>query len=244
METSDKYGRTYHYPFSPGVKNDDRINYEWQSVCGRDIVITEKLDGENTCISQFGLYARSHSAPTNNPWAKHLIPLWERHKNQLGDLEIFGENLYAVHSIEYRKLDNHFYVFGVRDGGKTWLSWEEVKFWAGVLELPVVPVLFEGRVQTGREQEKLVRALASGRGSFDPYDAPDPTSSILSTEQTIMEGLVSRPSESFSVEDFSALVSKYVRKNHVSTDEHWTKNWRRARLVWENSSTTKTRHDR
>lgn len=223
METSDKYGRTYHYPFSPGVKNDDRINHEWQSACGRDIVMTEKLDGENTCISQFGLYARSHSAPTQNPWARHLLPLWERLRNQLGDLELFGENLYAVHSIEYMNLDSHFYLFGVRDAGKMWLSWEETKFWAGVLELPVVPVLFEGRTDTAVEHERLVKSIASGRGSMEPVNAHGGT-------PTVMEGLVTRPAASFAVGDFSSLVSKYVRKDHVSTDEHWTRNWRRARL--------------
>ncbi|MDE6163019.1 MAG: 2'-5' RNA ligase, partial [Bacteroides sp.] len=25
--TSKKYGRTYHYPFSPGTTSDDRINH-------------------------------------------------------------------------------------------------------------------------------------------------------------------------------------------------------------------------
>ncbi|NHX34665.1 2'-5' RNA ligase, partial [Escherichia coli] len=26
---SRKYGRTYHYPFSPGTTSDDRINSYW-----------------------------------------------------------------------------------------------------------------------------------------------------------------------------------------------------------------------
>jgi hypothetical protein len=229
MEISDKYGRTYHYPFSPGVKNDDRINHEWQNICGHDSVFTEKLDGENTCISQFGLYARSHSAPTQNPWAKHLIPLWEQLKDKLGDLEIFGENLYAIHSIEYKNLDSHFYVFGIRDGGKKWLSWEDVKFWCGVLDLPVVPVLFEGKIETPEEHKKIVLSIANARGSFDPYDT-------ITGKPTTIEGLVSRPSAEFLVEDFSTLVSKYVRKDHVSTDEHWTRNWKRAKLNFENAS--------
>ena len=28
-------------------------------------------------------------------------------------------------------------------------------------------------------------------------------------------------------------VFKYVRKGHVQTGEHWTRHWKRARLVWE-----------
>jgi hypothetical protein len=48
-------------------------------------------------------------------------------KHDLGDLELFGENLYAVHSIEYRKLPSHFFVFGIRHHD-VWLSWEETAF--------------------------------------------------------------------------------------------------------------------
>jgi len=30
MCISDKYGRTFHYDFSPGTTSDDRINREWR----------------------------------------------------------------------------------------------------------------------------------------------------------------------------------------------------------------------
>ena len=29
----------------------------------------------------------------------------------------------------------------------------------------------------------------------------------------------------------SKVVGKYVRKGHVQTDEHWTKNWKQAKLI-------------
>ena len=52
---SEKYGRTYHYPFSPGTTSDDRINHTyWEDI--REIntlVHTEKLDGENNCLSRY-----------------------------------------------------------------------------------------------------------------------------------------------------------------------------------------------
>jgi len=228
MTHSDKYGRTYHYPFSPGVQNDDRINESWwAAIAGKERVDTEKLDGENTCLSQYGLFARSHSAPTTSPWSRHLKPLWDRLKGELGDLEIFGENMYAIHSIEYKKLDSHFYVFAVRDKGKMWLSWEEVEFWAGVLDLPVVPVLYKGPcAATAKEHQSEILKLASGTGAFDPHD-------VKTGLATTMEGLVSRPTTAFTVEEFPTFVSKFVRKNHVKTDEHWTRNWKRAPLIWE-----------
>ena len=125
---SEKYGRTYHYPFSPGTTSDDRINHTyWEDIQRiRTLVHTEKLDGENNCLSQWGVFARSHAAPTTSPWTRQLRERWELIKNDLGDIEIFGENLYAVHSIEYQRLETHFYVFAVRCMDQ-WLSWEEVK---------------------------------------------------------------------------------------------------------------------
>ena len=82
---SEKYGRTYHYPFSPGTTSDDRINHTyWEDI--REIntlVHTEKLDGENNCLSRYGVFARSHAAPTTSPWTSQLRQRWELLKNDL-----------------------------------------------------------------------------------------------------------------------------------------------------------------
>ena len=50
-----------------------------------------------------------------------------------------------------------------------------------------------------------------------------------------VEGFVVRNVDSFAYEDFSKNVAKYVRKNHVQTDEHWTKNWQPNKVdEWRN----------
>jgi hypothetical protein len=74
MSLSHKYNRTYHFPFSPGTTSDDRINHDYWSDIQKinKLIITEKLDGENTCLNQFGVFARSHAAPTLHPWAGYL----------------------------------------------------------------------------------------------------------------------------------------------------------------------------
>jgi RNA ligase len=100
-----KYPRTYHFPFSPGTTSDDRIKHVWQGILQHELVVTEKLDGENTCIKSDGVYARSHAAPTRNPWAKNAWDIWERIKLNLKDFDVFGENLYGQHSIEYTRLN-------------------------------------------------------------------------------------------------------------------------------------------
>ena len=78
MSLSRKYGRTYHYPFSPGTSSDDRLNHDyWEQLSVIDRVVhTEKLDGENTCLNRYGVFARSHIAPTIHPWANYLKERW------------------------------------------------------------------------------------------------------------------------------------------------------------------------
>jgi hypothetical protein len=231
MAISQKYGRTYHYPFSPGTTSDDRIKHNyWGNVSAiKELVHTEKLDGENNCLSQYGVFARSHAAPTTSAWTVTLRNYWESIKNDLGNLEVFLENLYAVHSLEYRKLDHHFFVFGIREDDR-WLSWEETKFYAAMLDLPTVPeikIVKQPIVQT--DFEKDILEIVKGHGAFEPCD-------IHTGNAATMEGVVSRNVEGYAVSDFANNVFKYVRKGHVKTDQHWTRNWRRAKLINEGGS--------
>ncbi|WP_298736046.1 RNA ligase family protein [uncultured Chitinophaga sp.] len=225
MAISQKYGRTYHYPFSPGTTSDDRIQHDyWDHL--RQIPVwvhTEKLDGENNCLSRLGVFARSHAAPTTSPWTEGLRRFWQSIKNDLGTLEIFLENLYAVHSIEYRNLDHHFYVFAVREHDQL-LSWEETKYYAAMLDLPVVPEIKVFTPPADRAGfEKEVQVIVSGSGALCPHDAQN-------GQAVTMEGIVTRDAAGYPENAFSQHVFKYVRKGHVKTDQHWTRHWRRARL--------------
>jgi RNA ligase len=212
---SRKYSRTYHFPFSEGATNDDKIQFDWQGILSKELVMTEKLDGENTCVKDIGVFARSHAAPTINPWAKNMLPIWERLRDDLGDLEIFGENLYGVHSIEYERLDDYFFVFAIRQGDY-WLSWAELEEYCALFELKIVPV-----VKIAFFQEKEILPL---------IETEIELGSAFGGE---CEGYVFRNAERFHVDTFSENVLKYVRKNHVQTDEHWTKNWQRAKRWFE-----------
>ncbi len=61
-------------------------------------------------------FARSHGAPTQSAWSQQIRQRWQLIKDDLGDIELFGENLYAIHSIEYQHIEDYFYVFAVRQG--------------------------------------------------------------------------------------------------------------------------------
>ena len=223
-----KYGRTWHFPFSPGTTSDDRIQQDYWTYVQhmQQVIHTEKLDGENNCLNRYGVFARSHAAPTVSPWTSRLRQQWGLIKNDLGDLELFGENIYAIHSIEYRRIEHYYYVFAVRCLDR-WLSWEEVCFYAAAFDMPTVPVMAlsenPAREQAFRDE---VLALTRERSSFDSVD-------VLSGAPCTVEGIVSRNTQGFGLEALGQNVFKYVRKGHVKTDEHWTRNWKRARLIYE-----------
>lgn len=227
MSISKKYGRTYHYPFSPGTTSDDRINSNyWQDASALETIIhTEKLDGENNCLSRYGVFARSHAAPTTSPWTQVLRQRWELMKNDLHDIEIFGENLYAIHSIEYHKLEHHYFVFAVRQD-EMWLGWEEVKFYAAMFDFPTVPELTIVKPDTEISFRHDVLTLTQQPSVFDSYD-------VITKKLCVREGLVSRDAKAYPTVDSMHHIFKYVRKGHVKTDEHWTRNWKRAKLLWE-----------
>jgi hypothetical protein len=70
-----KYNRTNHLPYSPGSTNDDRISNSVSTLLGIEIVITEKLDGENTGMKDEGVYARSHAEFTTSGWSREVRQL-------------------------------------------------------------------------------------------------------------------------------------------------------------------------
>ena len=228
MSISRKYGRTFHYPFSPGTTSDDRINRNyWDDVSQlKTIIHTEKLDGENNCLNRYGVFARSHAEPTVSPWTRFLREKWNILKNDLGDYEIFGENLYAVHSIQYKTIEHHYFVFGVRVLDQ-WLSWEETTFIANFFDFPLVPLLqSDVDIQEKALYEKNILELVKQPSVFESLD-------VHTGKPCTMEGIVSRNKNEYAVSDFQKNVFKYVRKEHVKTDEHWTSNWKRAPLKFE-----------
>ena len=207
-----KYNRTYHLPWSPGTTSDDRISPSVESLIGIDIVITEKLDGENTGMTKDGVYARSHAAFTTSPWSREVRQINERIKRDISDgVFIFGENMEGIHSIEYTNLTSYFYIFGVRDNN-IWISWNDVEEYSYLLDIPTVPVLFKGVVNSEKELKELTEKLVSQPSALGGS----------------REGIVVRNAGIFHNDDFAKNVMKWVRKGHVNTDEHWTRNWRKA----------------
>ena len=164
QQSSTKYPRTYHFPFSKGATNDDKVaDSNWfDNFKDKEIVITEKLDGSNTALMRNGVFGRSHAAITTNSWDRYITEycgLFDRVKNLIGENEIiYGENLYAVHSIEYNKLPSYFFIFNIRDE-KEFYSWDEIEEMSNILDIPTVPVLFKGVFSDENDLRNLIEEI-------------------------------------------------------------------------------------
>lgn len=193
-----KYPSTLHLPWSQYVTGDDRIHFDLSSFEGKEVVVTEKLDGENTTIYQDGYHARSIDSPydPSRTWVGKLqgekgweIPTGWR---------ICGENVYAIHSIEYNDLLAYFYVHSIWNEQNVCLSWDDTVEWCSLLGLIHVPVLDrfiwdEDRLRSFDERLDLDK----------------------------QEGYIVRICDHFPYEMFSSYVAKWVRPNHVTTNQHW-----------------------
>lgn len=193
-----KYPRTPHLSFSPGINEDD-VKLDRHSIFNNcQVVVTEKLDGENTTLYRDYIHARSLDSRhhPSRAWVKalqasigHEIPEGWR---------ICGENLYARHAIAYQDLSSYFYLFSVWNENNCCLGWSETEEWAAMLGLELPVVLYRGIWN-----EDKIKAIAEN----------------IDLEKC--EGFVVRNIEPFPYQDFSNNVAKWVRSNHVQTDTHW-----------------------
>jgi len=199
MTISVKYPRTYHVPWSPGTQSDDRFLYDLSHFVGQDVVVTEKMDGENTSLYHDHLHARAVETLAKHPSRTFIRSLHARVAKDIPEgWRVCGENIAAVHSIEYEKLPSFFMVFSIWNEKNECLSWDETVEWCSLLDLQHVPVLY--------------------RGLWDETTMMTLHEKLDLSKQ---EGYVVRRSEKFSYENFGVFCAKWVRPKHVQTDEHW-----------------------
>lgn len=200
-----KYPRTLHLPWSQCVNDDDRVMHDISDWQGREIVVTAKMDGENTNIYTDYLHARSvdgRSHPSRN-LLKAFASRWQ-HDIPEG-WRVCGENLYARHSIAYDNLPHHFMGFSVWNDKNMCLSWDETLEWFELFGITPVPILYRGIFD-----EKLVKSLWT------------------EDQRESLEGYVMRRADSFQYGEFKRAMAKFVRANHVQATKH---NWQMQAIV-------------
>lgn len=193
-----KYPRTFHLPWSQGVASDDRVLRSVSQFEGKEVVVTEKMDGENTTLYSDHIHARSLDSRggEDRAWVKQF---WAHIRNDIpSGWRICGENLWARHSIAYSELQSYFYGFSIWDENNVALSWGDTQTYFELIGVCSVPVLYRGIWN-----ENAIRSLESS----------------MDFSQT--EGYVVRLASSFAYDSFGHSVAKFVRKGHVQPGKHW-----------------------
>jgi hypothetical protein len=171
MERIVKYPRTRHIEgsrLSPG--DHDLSAVPFRELAGQPLIVEEKLDGANAAISfapqgELRLQSRGHYL-VGGARERHfeLLKSWATaHQSALfralGARHVmYGEWLYAKHTIHYDALPHYFLEFDVldREAGE-FLSTSRRRALLGGLPVVSVPVLYEGPL---RDLETLSRMIA------------------------------------------------------------------------------------
>lgn len=171
MNPLRKYPRTHHLEGSrwqPGDEDLDSVPFA--SIQGRHVVVEEKLDGANCGISFTAgggllLQSRGHfldGGPRERQfdlfktWAScHQSALWER----LGPRYVlYGEWLYAKHTIFYDCLPHYFFEFDVLDTeAGEFLSSERRRAMLGGLPMVSAPALWSGAAASLKQMAALIK---------------------------------------------------------------------------------------
>lgn len=200
-----KYPRTYHLSFSKGIHSDDKIIETLDSFINEEVIVSEKMDGENTTLTRDYFHARSVDSPYNytRSWIKQLHNIMS-HDIPEG-YRFCGENVAYYHSIEYKNLDSFFYLFSIWNEKNECLSWDDMIEWANLLDLATPKVLY--------------------RGVFDENKLKEISKNL---DVNTTEGFTVRLARSFHYDEFSKCLTKWVREGHVQPssngkEEHWLK---------------------
>jgi hypothetical protein len=200
-----KYPRTFHLPFSSKTTGDDRILTNTSIFEGKRVIVSEKMDGENSSLYNDYMHARSIDG-TNHPSRNWLKEFHSRNGYNIPeDWRVCGENVYAKHTVYYEHLETYFYVFSIWNEKNECLSWDDTIFWSELLEMQLVPILYDGVWN-----ETIIKEFCNDDGR---------------------EGFVVRIVDSFPYGDFRRSVAKYVNPKFKEQLKEGTFHWRYEAIV-------------
>lgn len=198
-----KHPRTYHLPWSPGFTGDDLRLADTRAFNYQEVVVTEKMDGENITLYPDGTY---HARSLDSGYHESRTWLARWHTQEIApsmpeDFRICGEYMRATHAIYYDNLPAYFLVHSIWQLNDC-LSWTDTMLYCELMGLKTVPVFF-----VGEYNEKFLRErLLAAEGDHE------------------IEGYVVRLHRQFSYDDYGRSVAKYVRAGHVPPGTpHWSR---------------------
>jgi len=197
-----KYPRTYHLPWSESRTKDDRILDSCDIFKNKEVIVSIKMDGENTSLYHDYIHARSIDSDNHisRSWVKNF------HSTIMQDIpkgyRICGENLFAKHAIHYHSLKSYFLGFSIWNNFNECFDWNSTLEWFSLLSIDPVPVIYCGLF----DEDKI-------KDSFENYKKQS---------KDEVEGYVIRNSCCFPYSQFRSNVAKFVRKNHIQdVVHHW-----------------------
>lgn len=244
MQKIYKYPRTYHLDGSGIQRGDEDLSViPIRSLAGQHVVIEEKMDGANCAISfsddgSLLLQSRGHYL-TGGPREKqfHLFKTWAyRYNRELWEVLgkryiLYGEWLYAKHTVFYTDLPHYFMEFDLYDKDRdVFLSTERRQTLLTALPFVVsVKVLYEGQVSSAQQLIDMIgpshfineRHLEQLHARCQEKGLN--TAQVLKETDTsnLMEGLYLKVEEEGIVQERY----KYVRKSFLQTvfdsESHW-----------------------
>lgn len=217
-----KYPRTPHVFNSKGI--DDKYLSEKDSLSiinDESLIIEEKLDGTNVGIhfsdGELILQCRGHLITDGMHPQYDLFKQWTTVKTDILEKAIsdkyilFGEWMYAKHSIHYTALSHYFYEFDIYDKEKeVFLTLKDrMKILKGT-GVQTVPIVHCGKI----DKKNLTKLI--GPSSFDSvFENP-----LTHKNDNLMEGLYLRTESDTCVTSRAKFVRpEFVEK--IKQSEHW-----------------------
>jgi hypothetical protein len=223
-DTFIKYPRTPHLFGSRGNDDDKHLGRAESASILADpsLIVEEKLDGTNVGIhftteGRMVLQCRGHEITRGMHAQYDLFKQWTTVKRPALEVMLaeryilFGEWLYARHSLHYRRLPHYFFEFDVYDKRLgVFLDLEARLTMLGGSGIQTVPVLHRGSLDEGRLRDLI------GPSRFESVFT-DPTTG---RDDPLMEGLYVRTEAGGVVTRRAKLVRpEFVEK--VKQSEHW-----------------------
>ena len=212
-----KFPRTRHLYNLGSASRDDLLmtKDEQMQFINSFVCVTEKIDGSNIAFSidpdSYKIMIQNRSHYVNSKYHKQYekLDVWiNNHSDNLFKILeparhiLYGEWLYAKHSINYTKLPGYFVAFDLYDKiERKFYSRSRLENLLQNTGIPLVPLIMSGKFN------KLDSIVAFVKMNSHYYDGP-------------VEGVYVK------LEDHDWVLNrgKIVRENFISGNEHWTKN--------------------
>lgn len=225
-----KYPRTPHLFGSKGTDDDKHLSERDSAkfIADPTLIIEEKLDGTNVGIhfddrGELVLQCRGHLITPGMHPQYDLFKQWCQVKREvlLERLEkryiLFGEWMYAKHTIHYRQLSHYFFEFDIYDKeAEHFLSYPQrmkILYQSGIQTVPIV--------RKGAIKRKMLTELIVESAFDSHFEHP-----TTRRTDSLMEGLYLR------IEDETAVTgrAKFVRPEFVEKIKKST-HWQQQTLV-------------